>query len=120
MMFLKSFFLLFTIQSVYSLSESDATKVINKSKSVVRGANLATMVRLTFHDCVGVYKSFLNINFCFIKILIEGGCDGCVNIDNDSNNGLADLIDELEAVYQENDFESVISRFSINIRHHVI
>ena len=33
-----------------------------------------------------------------------------MNIDNDSNNGLADLIDELEAVYQENDFESVISR----------
>ena len=56
MLFIKSFFLLFTIQSVYSLSESDATKVINKSKSVVKGANLATMVRLTFHDCVGVYK----------------------------------------------------------------
>jgi len=91
MMFLKSFFLLFTIQAVYSLSESDATKVINKSKSVVRGTNLATMVRLTFHDCVG-------------------GCDGCVNIDNDSNNGLADLIDDLEVVYQENDFEDVISR----------
>ena len=33
-----------------------------------------------------------------------------MNIDNDSNNGLADLIDDLEVVYQENDFESVISR----------
>ena len=34
-----------------------------------------------------------------------------MNIDNDSNNGLADLIAELEAVYQENDFESSISRY---------
>ncbi len=33
-----------------------------------------------------------------------------MNIDNDSNNGLADLIAELEAVYQENDFENDISR----------
>ena len=71
MMFLKSVFLLFTIQSVYSLSESDATKVINKSKSVVKGANLATMVRLTFHDCVGVYKSLLNNYFDLSKFKLK-------------------------------------------------
>ena len=53
MWILKTLSLLLTIQTIYSLSESDATKVINKCKSVVRGANLATMVRLTFHDCVG-------------------------------------------------------------------
>jgi len=38
-----------------------------------------------------------------------------VNIDNDSNNGLADLIDDLEVVYQENDFESVVSRLIVHI-----
>ena len=38
-----------------------------------------------------------------------------MNIDNDSNNGLADLIDDLEVVYQENDFEDVISRLNIHI-----
>ena len=42
----------------------------------------------------------------------SGGCDGCVNIDNDSNNGLADLIADLEDVYEENDFASVISRYT--------
>ena len=49
------------------------------------------MVRLSFHDCVG-------------------GCDGCVNIENDSNNGLADLIADLDLVYKDNDFGDVLSR----------
>ena len=49
------------------------------------------MVRLSFHDCVG-------------------GCDGCVNIENDSNNGLADLIAALDLVYDENDFKDILSR----------
>lgn len=43
-----------------------------------------------------------------------------MNIDNDSNNGLADLIDDLEAVYQENDFESVISRLSVQITYCIL
>ena len=37
-----------------------------------------TAVRLAFHDCVG------------------GGCDGCSNLENDSNNGLADCILKFE------------------------
>ena len=49
------------------------------------------MVRLSFHDCVG-------------------GCDGCINIENDSNNGLADLIDALDLVYTDNDFGDILSR----------
>ena len=49
------------------------------------------MVRLSFHDCVG-------------------GCDGCLNINNTENNGLADLVAGLEAVYQDNGFESLVSR----------
>jgi len=49
------------------------------------------MVRLSFHDCVG-------------------GCDGCLNVNNTDNNGLADLVAGLEAVYQNNGFESVLSR----------
>jgi len=88
---LHAFFYFFIFQAVYSLSESDVTKVIRASRRLVKGGNLATMVRLTFHDCVG-------------------GCDGCVNIDNDSNNGLADLIADLEDIYQDNELESVLSR----------
>ena len=37
-----------------------------------------------------------------------------MNIDNDSNNGLADLIADLEVVYQDNGFDSVISRYPPN------
>jgi len=40
----------------------------------------STIVRLSFHDCVG-------------------GCDGCINIDNDSNAGLDTAITIMEAVY---------------------
>jgi len=52
-------------------------------------SNLATVVRLAFHDCVG-----------------EKGCDGCINVEDSSNNGLADLVAQLETVYQDNDFSS--------------
>ena len=61
-----------------------------------------------------MFKIFLiKIQKCFHKSLHKlflGGCDGCVNIDNESNNGLADLIADLEDIYQDNDFENVLSR----------
>ena len=53
MLLLNTFFQFLTVQAVYSLSETDVTKVIRASRSLVKGSNLATMVRLTFHDCVG-------------------------------------------------------------------
>ena len=46
---------------------------------------------LSFHDCVG-------------------GCDGCINTDNDSNNGLADLIAALDDVYTTNELSSLLTR----------
>ena len=64
--------------------------MIRLSRSTVQSA-LATMVRLSFHDCVG-------------------GCDGCINIDNDSNNGLADLVAALDDVYTTNGLSSLLSR----------
>jgi len=73
------------------LTTNDVEKVIRKSRSVVRGPRLATMLRLTFHDCVG-------------------GCDGCINVEDSSNNGLADLIADLEEVFQKNDFNDTLSR----------
>ena len=72
------------------LTTSEANKVIRKSRSTVQSA-LAAMVRLTFHDCVG-------------------GCDGCLNIENYSNNGLADLVAALDTVYLENGFNETLSR----------
>lgn len=55
MLLLNTFLQFLTVQAVYSLSETDVTKVIRASKSLVKGSNLPTMVRLTFHDCVGKY-----------------------------------------------------------------
>ena len=72
------------------LTQSEVNNVIRRSRSTVR-PQLATMVRLSFHDCVG-------------------GCDGCLNINNTENNGLADLVAGLETVYQDNGFESLVSR----------
>ena len=34
------------------------------------------------------------------------GCDGCINVNDSSNNGLADLVANLETVYQDNAFNS--------------
>ena len=41
--------------------------------------DVAKVVRLAFHDCIG-----------------ENGCDGCINYHNPLNEGLPDLIKELE------------------------
>ena len=76
--------------SVPQLSESDVDRIIQASRDTLQG-ELSTMVRLSFHDCVG-------------------GCDGCLNVNNTENNGLADLVAGLEAVYQDNGFESLVSR----------
>ena len=72
------------------LTTSEVKKVIRKSRPTVQSA-LATMVRLSFHDCVG-------------------GCDGCLNIENEDNNGLADLVVALDIVYLENGFNETLSR----------
>ena len=41
------------------------------------------------------------------------GCDGCINVNDSSNNGLADLVANLETVYQDNAFNaSGVSRCS--------
>lgn len=45
---------------------------------------------LAFHDCVG-------------------GCDGCINLDNESNNGLASIVADLEVMYQAS-YKSLMSR----------
>ena len=39
------------------------------------------IIYIVFHDCVG------------------GKCDGCINLNNTSNNGLEDVIDGLEDLY---------------------
>merc|ERR1719510_1791056 len=46
-----------------------------------KGSVAATLLRLSFHDCVS-------------------HCDGCINMDNPSNAGLQPAIDIMEAVYE--------------------
>merc|ERR1711892_961049 len=76
-----------------SLTSTQVTRIKNKIKNVVNPAqsNLATALRLSFHDCVG-------------------GCDGCININNEDNAGLADTIAALDTVYTDNGYDSVLSR----------
>ena len=64
--------------------------VIRQARSVV-GPVKPAMVRLTFHDCVG-------------------GCDGCLNVNDQENAGLGDLVSSLEAVYQSGGPSDIISR----------
>ena len=51
---------------------------------------MAKMIRIGFHDCVG-------------------GCDGCLNVDNDSNAGLSGIVATLEDLYTD----EVLSLFLI-------
>merc|ERR1740128_1271050 len=76
-----------------SLTSTQVTRIKNKIKTVVSPAqsNLATALRLSFHDCVG-------------------GCDGCLNINNEDNAGLEATIAALDTVYTDNGYDSVLSR----------
>ena len=40
----------------------------------------------------------------------QGGCNGCLNVNNSDNKGLEDIVSTLETVYQENNFGEIISR----------
>merc|ERR1712002_494573 len=74
-----------------SLSSTEVEAVKKKLRSVVRGSALPTAVRLSFHDCVG-------------------GCDGCLNVNNPDNAGLADLVASLDTVYTSNGYDTILSR----------
>ena len=75
------------------------------------------MLRLTFHDCVGITSVSLHHclkvpnSFVPANVWHTGGCDGCINVEDSSNNGLADLIADLEDAYQKNDFNDTLSRY---------
>ena len=45
---------------------------------------------LGFHDCVG-------------------GCDGCVNLDNDDNAGLDDVVEGFQSIYYSNGYDDIVS-----------
>jgi len=74
-----------------SLSSTEVEAVKKKLRSVVRGSALPTAVRLSFHDCVG-------------------GCDGCLNVNNHDNAGLADLVASLDTLYLANGYDTLLSR----------
>jgi len=74
-----------------SLSSSQVEAMKTKLRSVVRGSTLPTAVRLAFHDCVG-------------------GCDGCLNVNNEDNAGLADLVADLDTLYLAEGYNNVLSR----------
>jgi len=77
--------------SVSGLSSDDLTDLDNKLRQVVRGTTIATAVRLAFHDCVG-------------------GCNGCLNINNEDNAGLPDLVEDLETLYTDNSLDTLLTR----------
>ena len=39
-----------------------------------------------------------------------GGCNGCLNVDNHDNGGLSDLVEQLETLYEDEGYSSLISR----------
>ena len=42
--------------------------------------------------------------------MYEGGCDGCINREDTFNNGLFNLVADLEEVYISNGFRNILSR----------
>eukprot|EP00042_Codosiga_hollandica_P055226 m.768702 g.768702 ORF g.768702 m.768702 type:complete len:425 (-) comp59075_c0_seq25:100-1374(-) len=69
----------FTSQQ-YDAAEKDFTAFF--TANMTRGAKI---VRLAFHDCVG-------------------GCDGCININQPANAGLATIVVELETLFATNNY----------------
>jgi len=78
-------------QQFDSLTTSQVDSIKNELRTVIRGPSLATAVRLSFHDCVG-------------------GCNGCLNVENDDNAGLANIVADLDALYTTNGYDTILSR----------
>ena len=97
--------------SVAALTTSELTSIRAKlERKVIRGSNVPTAVRLAFHDCVGrISNPYVRRIFGDI-FWSTGGCNGCLNLDNPSNFGLEDLVDELETLYEDEGYSSLISR----------
>ena len=57
--------------------------------------------------------ALVDLSFAELKFydkICTGGCDGCLNVENPDNAGLADLIESLETLYQEQGYSDIISR----------
>ena len=99
--------------SVAALTTSELSTIRAKlERKVIRGSNVPTAVRLAFHDCVG-WISNPYVKDIFWLFWSTGGCNGCLNLDNPSNFGLEDLVDELETLYQDEGYSSLISRWTL-------
>jgi len=78
---------LFIFATFVAISSSLSTETIENAKTDIKATfdlvagSAATAMRLSFHDCV------------------SDSCDGCINQDNDSNNGLSTIITNLDAAY---------------------
>ena len=60
---------------------------------------------------VGFQKSLIYLLITdFDNNIWTGGCNGCLNVDNPSNGGLSDLVEQLETLYQDEGYSSLISR----------
>ena len=92
------------------LTMGQVERVIRASRDVVQSFNLATMVRLSFHDCVGNMESGIHEMHQFSH-MYKGGCDGCINKEDTFNNGLFNLVADLEEVYISNGFRNLLSRY---------
>ena len=60
-----------------------------------------------------IYTFFLkNVDFSYSAFhdCVSGSCDGCINQDNESNNGLATIIANLDAAYVDGGYNSTMSR----------
>jgi len=84
-------FALLMCGSALALTADDLVAIGRKLRSVIKGGTVPTAVRLSFHDCVG-------------------GCDGCLNIDNPDNAGLADIVADLDTLYTDNNYSELLSR----------
>jgi len=78
-------------------SKAEVNTMIRKLKSYFRTDSVTfnhvpTAVRLAFHDCVGY------------------ACDGCINLDNASNNGLSAYLTWIEDIYTSEAYDAIVSR----------
>jgi hypothetical protein len=73
------------------LTKSVLAGITATLNSFLAAQNLAGVIRLAFHDCVG-------------------GCDGCVNLAQPVNRGLEKTIAALDGVYRRHSYAAVLSR----------
>ena len=108
-------FLLILLMFIVALSYICSHKINTNNYHQWRAILILILVVLSvfFITCsILIFYVYFEFSILPIFLIILGGCDGCLNVNNPDNAGLETVVADLEAIYQAEGLNETISRFN--------